>query len=473
MPQMENGFAQVIKQLVQEIDGLRNSIGPLMHSASFNARFNSFLMSRFLDENGELVANGDDGEQTYRVGPQDFGKLRRIERRVVSANVAQALLPSSLLVTLVSRYDAFLGRLIRAMVVTRPELLKSSERSLTLSNLLELGDYDAAREYLIEKEIEAVLRRSHAEHFDWLESRLEMPLRKDLPSWKAFIELTERRNLLVHCDGIVSHQYVANCEQHDVELEQRRVGDKLDAPSQYYRDACDCISEMAVKLTHVVWRKLLPNDRESADNSLNDTCFEFILHEHYQLAHELLRFSSDVLKKHATERHRLMYLVNWAQVCKWLGNHDECRKLLKNEDWSAKGQDFQICVAVLLEEYERAVQIMKSIGRDGIITAEAYRDWPMFRLARKEQSFLDGYRETFGEDMKIGENVVPVSKEQLREFLETLTTNRLNESNSHDTGDESDIDIMNGAAVREQNANLDRNEMDSERPADIGSNGTN
>src|SRR5207244_3473281 len=109
---------------------------------------------------------------------------------------------------------------------------------------------------------------SHADHFSWLETKLDMPLRKDLPSWPSFVELTERRNLLVHCDGVVSHHYLANCQEHSVALGTCSVGDKLGVPSVYYRAACDCILEMAVKLTHVVWRKLLPNEREPADNAL-------------------------------------------------------------------------------------------------------------------------------------------------------------------------------------------------------------
>lgn len=416
---MSEKFKLVIDQLVEEIEGLRISIGPLMDSVNFNGQFSAFVLGRFLEEYGEVVEDKGDGEKSYRVGPSLFGKLRRLDRKLKSSVVAQSLLPSSLLVTLVSRYDAFLGRLIRTMVITRPELLKSSERSLSLSDLLELGDFDSARDYLIEKEIESVLRKSHNDHFSWLESKLDMPLRKDLPSWPAFIELTERRNLLVHCDGVVSHSYLANCKDHSVPLGTCSVGDKLGAPPAYYLKACDCILEMAVKLTHVVWRKLLPNDRESADDALNQTCFELLIHENYALANELLRFANTVLNKHASERHRLMFLVNWAQSCKWLDNDKECQVLLDKEDWSAKGPEFRLCVSVLRERYEEAVAIMVQLGKDGPLKAEDYRDWPMFRKARKERAFQDGYQAVFGEEMKLGESLVPVKAKDVQEFLES------------------------------------------------------
>jgi len=417
---MSDNFQPVIDQLVEEIEGLRISIGPLMQSASFNGQFNSFILGRFLEEHGEVVEDKGDGQKSYRVGPAHFGKLRRLDRQVTSSAVAQSLLPGSLLVTLVSRFDAFLGRLIRAMVLTRPELLKSSERSLSLNTLLHLGDFESAKEYLIEKEIESILRKSHDDHFTWLESRLDMTLRKDLPSWPAFVELTERRNLLVHSDGVVSHQYLTNCNDHSVQIGECSVGDKLGAPPDYYRGACDCIVEMAVKLTHVVWRKLLPDDREAADDALNQTCFELLLHENNSLAYELLRFACAILKKHASERHRLMFLVNWAQAGKWLGKEDECQNLLNKEDWSAKGPEFRICVAVLREKYDEAVSIMKQLGDSGPVRAEDYREWPLFRKARRDQQFQDGYKEVYGEEMQLGESLIPVKADDLKEFFDGL-----------------------------------------------------
>jgi len=241
-----------------------------------------------------------------------------------------------------------------------------------------------------------------------------------LPAWKAFVELTERRNLLVHCDGIVSHQYLSNCREAKVDTSTIAVGSKLDVPHEYFRSACDCILEIGVKLTHVIWRKLLPDDREAADDALNTTGFELIIHENFRLAKELLRFSSSVIKKHASERHRLMFLVNWAQACKWGGGDTECNELLANEDWSAKGQEFQICAYALMENYEKTCELMRAIGDKGSVKAVDYREWPVFRKARREKSFTDTYKNIFGEEMRSGEHLVPVTQKQLEEFLSAV-----------------------------------------------------
>lgn len=419
---MSQQFKKVIDQLVEEVEGLRISIGSLMRGTAFSRQFDEFLISKFLEEKGELAKEDGDGNRGYRVGPSHFGMLRRLVRKLKSSAAVQKLLPESLLVTLVSRYDAFLGRLIRSIVLSQPELLKSSDRTLSLGELLGFNDYETAKEYLIEKEIESVLRRSHAEHFAWLEGKLQMKLRVDLPSWPVFIEVTERRNLLVHCDGVVSHNYLANCKECSVPVNGCVVGQKLGVPPDYFRTACDCILEIAVKLTHVIWRKLAPEDRENADDALHQTCFDLIVHENYTLSNELLCFASHVLKKHATERNRLMFLVNCAQSYKWLGDDKKCYKLLATEDWTAKSPEFRLCVSVLCEKYEEAISTMKQIGSGGGVTAQDYLEWPIFRKARKVKMFQDGFEEVFGKEMRLDESLPRLKASGMKEFLEGMIT---------------------------------------------------
>ena len=133
------------------------------------------------------------------------------------------------------------------------------------------GSVEAAREYLIEKEIETVLRKSHAEQFDWLENKFGLPLKKGLDVWPAFIEVTERRNLFVHTSGLVSRQYLDVCAKHKVTLpKDATLGNELGVSKEYFTVAHEAIFEVGVKLAHVLWRKLKPEDREEADDNLSD-----------------------------------------------------------------------------------------------------------------------------------------------------------------------------------------------------------
>ena len=59
------------------------------------------------------------------------------------------------------------------------------------------------KKIVVDDTIETLFRDSHTKHFEWIESSLDIKSLKKFEQWPNFIELTERRNLFVHSDGIV------------------------------------------------------------------------------------------------------------------------------------------------------------------------------------------------------------------------------------------------------------------------------
>lgn len=137
-----------------------------------------------------------DGDKTVNVPPDYLGRYARLRSRTEKASLAYEAVPRSFIVSLVSNYDAFLGGLIRNLFLMKPDTLSASDKNITFSELVEFGSVEDAREYMIEKEVETVLRKSHSEQFDWLENKFGLPLRKDLSIWPNFIEITERGTCL-------------------------------------------------------------------------------------------------------------------------------------------------------------------------------------------------------------------------------------------------------------------------------------
>jgi len=351
----------------------------------------------------ECVLANDDGHiKTYTVEGNKYFKFRRFDGRAKKAQLAQELVPRTFLVSLVSQFDAFLGNLIRQLFNLKPDTLNTSESTLTFSQLKEFGSMDAARKYIVDREVETVLRKSHADQFSWLENKFGVKLNVDLPAWPVFIELTERRNLFVHSNGIVSHQYLAVCRQHGSTLEPGiALGKSLSVSRQYFETAHECIFEIVVKLAQVLWRKLQPDNLEPADGNLLSIGFELLEEERYRLARRILDFSTETLKKHGKEEHRLAMLINRAQAYKWSGDNATARKIIDSEDWSATGLKFQLGYALISDDVDRAIEIVTSIGAHSEITATAYREWPIFRELRKVQAFSEAFERIFGEPLNL------------------------------------------------------------------------
>jgi hypothetical protein len=305
-------------------------------------------------------------------------------------------------VALVSEYDAFLSGLIRILFELKPAALNASEKSFSYTDIAEFETIAALREHVVEKQIESVLRDSHAEQFKWLENKFGLVLRKGLPSWPAFIEITERRNLFVHNNGVVTKQYLDTCKEHGWNCGETKRGDTLLVDDLYFKHAHETIFEIAVKLAHVLWRKVDPNDRETADGNLaGHVIYELIFQERYSLAATMADFGSDTFKKFASEYQSRVLTINRAQAHKWLGDGRKCKEILDAEDWTASNDEFRLCVEALRENHDAVATLMRRISRAERPGPSGYREWPIFKEAKKQLSFQQAFQDIFGEPINI------------------------------------------------------------------------
>lgn len=367
---------------------------------------------KFMDENVEEIEN-EEGVKSIAIKYEDSKVFDQLSKNSEISILASKIIPESLFVSLISQFDSFLNQLLRILFEIRPEYINNSERNLTFSELIELNSIENAREFMIEKEVESVLRKSHSKHFDYLENKLNMPLRKNLPVWDKFIEITERRNLFVHCDGVVSSQYLKVCEKHNVDLSDIKVNQRLSIDPEYFNKAYDCLFELAVKLTHTLWRKLLKEDLKNADRHLNDICFELLSNRQFGLADNLLKFACDQ-NNFFNDALKNVFVVNRALSMYLQNKPEDAKSIINQKDWSASSDDFKLAHLVLNENYDECYTLMKKIGKDGEVDKENYRTWPLFLKLRKEDRFKETYKEIFGEEYK----VVDIPQRPIQEIIE-------------------------------------------------------
>jgi len=396
----EPRISDALAEFIHDLDGIGSAeqiACPLIQNlAKHSSEEFEKLVNQFRSE-----TNDESQEITFFVPVDQYREYRTLKRRQKLTNSAIYQTPRALLVAMVSSFDAYLARLLRCIYYLRPERIDSSERTLTFSQLVNLESITVAREHVISKEIETFLRQSHVEHFDALEKLLDMQLRKGLESWPRFVEVTQRRNLYVHTDGIVSEQYVNVCRNNGYAVGDTKVGDRLFLDDSYFRDAFECLYEIGVKLAHVVWRKLSPKELEDADTNFNVICYDLLQLRQFRLAHRILLFGTDTLKKHSSALNRRMLIINRAIAAKF-GKIDNDAAPLDLEDWSDCGLPFQLAIAVLKDDFDRACDLMRQLGTEHeMVNRSAYGDWPLFLEFRENQKFQNTYRELFGAEFDV------------------------------------------------------------------------
>jgi hypothetical protein len=403
-----------LHKLLRHLDSIKDTLPMTLlllepHKKKANTKFEEFI-----EKNAKKIEN-ENGQKSIAVKYEDSKIFEQLSKNSEISGLAMKIIPESLFVSLISQYDAFLNKLLKILFKTRPEYINNSERELSFSQLIQFDSIETAREYVIEKEVETVLRRSHSEHFDYLENKLAIPLRKDLPIWQTFIEITERRNLFVHCDGIISNQYLKVCRDHKCDVKNFKINERLNVDLNYFTNAYNCLYELSTKLTHTIWRKLIKNDFENADKSLNEICYSLLTSGQYDLADIMLDFACKQTKHH-NDSTKNIFIVNKALSSYLNSKEENAKKIIESKDWSASSDDFKLANLIITENFDEVYELIKKIGNDGVVDKENYKTWPLFYKLRKEDKFKETFKEVFKEDY----TVLEIPKRPVQELMEEI-----------------------------------------------------
>lgn len=331
-------------------------------------------------------------------------QFQHVERKLHRSQESSKLLLRSYIVSMVSQFDAYIAGLLRNIYAINPDKLKQSGHTLTFAELQTFPSIDAAREHIIESKIENILRDSHQEQFSEIASSIGVDSLKKFTNWPVFVEITQRRNLFVHTNGIVSGQYINICKEEGVILGELKKGDQLEVDRDYFLKAFNVFYEVAVKLSQMALRMLLLKKDKTAQGDI-DKCiitniYDLIVDKRYEVAIELSDFALNDKFKHS-DKDRIYLTLNRAQAYKWNGNEAKCQQLLADEDTSAWSSELKCPKYALEGKIDKVCELMTSTGTNGeILHAEEFRNWPIFQAVRNEEKFREAFKAVFGEELE-------------------------------------------------------------------------
>lgn len=391
-------FEQLQAQIIDRIAMHRSldDILAMLHVANVELQFR-FAIQPVLKKFATLAHKGSD-RRIYSFDQMHARELISAIRRASSGVKGVTQLPKLVLIGLISEYDVFLHDLIRIGLTVKSDVVTTIDRSLDLQELLNFSSIKEATDFLIEKEIDSILHDDHKEQLLAVGKLFNIKIATDDPSVKQFLEICERRNLFTHNAGIVNERYMNKCTQFKIDTTRVKLGDELRVDRKYFQQAIESTQELSVKLTQFVWRKLLPNQREQADRSLNNAALELLAGDDYKLAERLLDYGIHHTGP-STDAMRRMMIVNYANAIKLGGDRDRANAELAKHDWSATSTSFQISVAAIRDDISTVVRRMKAAVKSGELSEEELRNWPVFKKARGEKTFQDEFKKIFGRDL--------------------------------------------------------------------------
>lgn len=325
-----------------------------------------------------------------------FSVNRRLDR--LRGAEPWEVLTRSLFIGLFSGYDAFIGKLFTAIYMRKPELFNGIQRTIPLTTVLSASSLDEIKRCVLEEELDTLRRKSYIDQFEALEKTFGLALRK-FDQWPQFVECAQRRNILTHCDGKVTKQYVQICEAAGYRFNiTPALGTDTEVDIGYFFESSELMMEVAVMLGHTLWRKVLPEETSEADRHLHGLTYNALALERWDRAKSLGAFgTSDAVRKNSSDLDDRIGLINYAIALKFGEEPQNARKLVESVDWSAARPELQLASFVLLDQHETAAELMRKIGKEtDLIGAAAYYEWPLFRSFRESPEFLRAYAEVYG-----------------------------------------------------------------------------
>ena len=298
----------------------------------------------------------------------------------------------------VTQFDNFLQNLMRCVYNQHPDILSNSDNKITYKELLNLSTIENAKEFVVEKELTELFYKGHTDQFKQFFKITKVDVIKEMDDlFKSLVEITERRNIHVHCHGKVSQQYVDRCTENKVNV-TASVGDELLIDKDYFLDSIDKLLELAVKIGYLVWKKQERSEKEAADMFLINLCSSLISQERCNIVVSLVDYLIDYKDNNMSQVNKHLLKMYWICAHKHMGHVEETNKGI-NEDWTSVKPMITLILDVLRDDFDSAINQMLHIGNDPKdFDKNMYSESSLFSELVKEQKFQDAYRQLYGVD---------------------------------------------------------------------------
>lgn len=394
----------ILNHYLQKFDEVQNCAQTFIPVADEIETNNIHLRKQQIDElikcQTEKLKNTDDEEIEENILEILHEICFEIEKLRTQIKVNQkSILIKSLFLNLFSIFDAFIGDLLKFIFLNKKDQLNRIEKTLSLKDIIDCKSIEEAFECIIDKEIETLKRESYIKQFSLLEQKFDIKTLRKFDNWTSFVEISQRRNIIMHADGIVSNQYLSSCKEENYDLKNVNLKDKLEIDIDYLNSSILIFKEIVFKLGQTLWRKLFPDMTNEADSFLIEILYDMLIQEEWKFAVIIAEYGI-TLHNLFNDSNKKLISINYAIALKNLGYEHECVKLLDSIDFSSSAIDLKMACEVLKDDFNKAFEYLNMIGSQGeYLDEKGYRTWPLFKHLRKDARFGEIYSKIYGKNL--------------------------------------------------------------------------
>ncbi len=343
---------------------------------------------------GEAPEESRHGSRRISVGPETMRSLLQAIRSTAKRSPGQgAILRRGALTTLLSFFEVLVSDLIQLYYSMYPSALPADQK-LSLADLRELGSIEDAEKALASREAEKVLHgKSLEDQLGYFSNKLNVGLKPLDPELESLVEIDQRRNLLVHNDGVVNRRYLSRVADRLIEEYKIEQGETLVVTENYLAAAIDTLYVVGLTLVQLCWRNWDKDSTEEADGfAVTDMLYESLREERFDLVKRMAERLRGA--RYAKEQSKRMAIINYAIALKELGCLDEMESVL-SMDWSGFSLEFKLALHALRNEEEEFYQLLPRAVAAEMIEKWQLEEWPVFAHQRGTERFAEALERHF------------------------------------------------------------------------------
>ena len=356
-------------------------------------------LDKFVKENDVETVTNEEGIINYLVPHGLEMSFGRVFHRMESARTADKIVPQSLLISLVSTYETFLAGIIRDLLQAKPEICRSFKQSTGAADVFSSIPIEELRANIIDKEMDRFLHENCSGQLKWIEDTMHVPLREHVDNWPAVVEISERRNLFAHTDGVVSQKYVTNCMDAGVQFDPAITpGSHLVVSGDYFTDAWWTLLLAGNEIGILVWRHSMPAESATVDQFANaELIVEPTAQKNYVFAQQFGEYMLRLVPTDTSDLGSAYIRINTARAYRLGGASADCTHILDGVDWSGSSKMIQLGVCAQRGDFDEVIKLMRKLDPLDDVLDVALLEWPVFSEFREFPAFQAAYREVYVE----------------------------------------------------------------------------
>lgn len=337
----------------------------------------------------------DDGStlKEFRLFYEEMPVIARKLGKSTHSLKAAGSMGRSALAALISEYESFLAKLLKIIGTLQPNIFVNDDDQISIREVQSFQSISQIKEAMLESKIEELLHeKSHVEVLQIISKKLGVNLESDKAMISEFVEVCQRRNLLVHGSGIVNKRYLRACDLAGYKhKDSKNLGDKLEIDRSYLRSATARVYLVGFFTLHIIWQKLIPRSTSDSIQAILEASHDLVDANLTKTCRKVCDFVLNSKSK-ISEKHRAFIALNRAQSFLFEPriSDAECSEgvsaSLKMQDWSMTSPVVKLALACVNRSFNDIENLAKSAISDGL-DYHAAQTWSIFREVRELPEF--------------------------------------------------------------------------------------